>query len=88
MHVCSCVLLLEFTHIFVSPGIGTRNYYRKLGYHLASGKGEFMVKRIPWHSPRRLLHASLAPYSIAAIVAVLAIFYALCIRFSSMSNLQ
>lgn len=36
-----------YTHLAVIAGVGTRNYYRKLGYHLtASRDGEMMVKEI------------------------------------------
>ena len=31
--------------IAVISGIGTRNYYRKLGFYLAEGRGEFMIYR-------------------------------------------
>lgn len=32
------------TKVAVISGVGVRNYYRRLGYHLDEGRGEFMVK--------------------------------------------
>jgi len=35
-----------FSKIAVISGVGVRNYYERLGYHLADGEGEFMMKTI------------------------------------------
>jgi len=34
--------------VAVISGVGVRNYYRRIGYELEPGGGEFMVKRLPW----------------------------------------
>ena len=34
------------TKVAVISGVGVRNYYRKLGYQLEPGEGEFMMKRL------------------------------------------
>jgi len=34
----------NFKRVAVISGIGTRNYYRKLGYRLDEGDGQFMIK--------------------------------------------
>ena len=69
--------------VAVISGIGTRNYYRKLGYQLHAGDGGFMTKVLPAHrsfvgylltNPRRpanLLRATLAALVIALIAVVL-----------------
>ena len=37
--------ILAKNHPFLSTGVGTRNYYRKLGYEL---EGPYMVKGLAW----------------------------------------
>jgi len=57
--------------IAVISGIGTRNYYRKLGYDLhTAGRGGFMIKKIPWHSPGRLMRSSFFAL-LAAFISVI-----------------
>ena len=47
-----------YTKLAVIAGIGTRNYYRKLGYEL-EGDGGFMIKHLRWTHPYRLLRLAL-----------------------------
>ncbi|KAL3916857.1 MAG: hypothetical protein SGPRY_006643, partial [Prymnesium sp.] len=52
--------LRGYSKLAVISGVGTRNYYRKLGYKLHSeGKGGFMIKKLSWRSPGRLVRFSL-----------------------------
>ena len=39
-----------YTKLAVIAGIGTRNYYRRLGYEIEGGSG-FMIKRMPHGTP-------------------------------------
>ena len=65
-----------YTHLAVISGIGTRNYYRKLGFELCPGEGGFMTKPIPWSHPQRVLR-SVGLYTVAAAAAaVLAVLVA------------
>ena len=43
-----------FAKCAVIAGVGTRNYYRKLGYHFSAPPGNFMVKvrSRPGHHPQ------------------------------------
>ena len=36
-----------YTRMAVISGVGTRQYYRKHGYEIAPGPGDFMVKPLP-----------------------------------------
>lgn len=36
-----------YSRVAVISGVGVRNYYRKLGYELDEGEGEFMMKTLP-----------------------------------------
>ena len=40
VHVCVCVFMCVFI-VFTPSGVGTRNYYRKIGYEL---DGPYMSK--------------------------------------------
>ena len=44
--------------LLVISGVGTRHYYRKLGYHL---EGPYMVKHLPQVPRSRLYRQSRAP---------------------------
>ena len=58
----------------VIAGIGTRNYYRKLGYEV-EGDGGFMIKRISWRHPQRLMRLlPIMVLIVSLIVAVLALY--------------
>jgi len=59
-----------YDSVAVIAGIGTRNYYRKLGYELHPGEGGYMIKPLPWHTAGRLLRSSVWA-ALAALVAVL-----------------
>jgi histone acetyltransferase (RNA polymerase elongator complex component) len=37
-----------YSRVAVISGVGVRNYYRKLGYELDKGEGEFMIKTLPF----------------------------------------
>jgi GNAT superfamily N-acetyltransferase len=60
-----------YTRIAVIAGIGTRNYYRKLGYEV-EGDGGFMIKRISIRHPQRLLRLCLFAAAFLAILMGLA----------------
>lgn len=46
LHAVHCMVVLICTPYFaVSAGVGTRNYYRKIGYRL---QGPYMVKMLRW----------------------------------------
>lgn len=55
-----------YKKIAVISGIGTRNYYRKLGYDLHPGLGGFMIKKLPWS-----IRYPFLPYFLAVFVALL-----------------
>lgn len=38
-----------YSKIAVISGVGTRNYYRKLGYEFHPGAGQFMIKALNAH---------------------------------------
>jgi elongator complex protein 3 len=51
----------NFDELCVISGVGVRNYYRKLGYTLSNGEGEYMMKKISSRSdwlPLRLFQRS------------------------------
>ena len=55
--------------IAVIAGIGTRNYYRKLGYHLHKGDGGFLLKSLSSKAEAMLW------FLLAAVVTLLALFF-------------
>lgn len=53
------------TKLAVISGVGTRHYYRKLGYHL---EGPYMVKMLDAAPSRRRCRGSVLPVQLAAAV--------------------
>ena len=45
-HAENIAITNGYTKIAVISGNGVRNYYRKLGYELDNGNGEFMIKNL------------------------------------------
>ena len=63
-----------YARVAVIAGIGTRGYYRKLGYDLYPGEGRFMVKRIFQASAvKRALESTVAVLS--TLIVALALSY-------------
>jgi len=56
-----------FYKVAVISGVGVRAYYRKLGYELEPGGGEFMVKRLGWGF--RLEHGKATRFAVAPLAA-------------------
>jgi hypothetical protein len=49
MRRCELIAAREgFAKVAVISGVGVRGYYRRLGYALEPGEGEFMVKHMSW----------------------------------------
>ena len=59
-----------FRTVAVIAGIGTRNYYRKLGYRV-EGDGGFMIKRLPWHHTMCLLRTAIQLVASLALIVLL-----------------
>mmetsp|Transcript_52837 Transcript_52837/g.120443 ORF Transcript_52837/g.120443 Transcript_52837/m.120443 type:complete len:84 (+) Transcript_52837:2432-2683(+) len=60
-----------WTKVAVISGVGVRNFYRRLGYELEPGAGEFMVKRL---SPGfRLRHHRHTPWLLTLFALLLAV---------------
>ena len=66
-----------YRRVAVIAGVGSRGYYRKLGYTL-EGDGQFMMRSLPYFAPgwaeawRACTPAALAAVALAALVAALA----------------
>ena len=41
----------DYRRVAVIAGVGSRGYYRKLGYELDEGDGQFMIKDLSFFSP-------------------------------------
>lgn len=70
-----------YRRVAVIAGIGSRGYYRKLGYELDPGEGQFMMKSLPFFAPgwrhaclpsAVLVRAAAAAISLALLLAWLA----------------
>ena len=61
-----------YSKVAVIAGVGTREYYKKLGYRFNSGKGQFMMKRVYRHKAVVHFLMGAAGMLLALIVAVVA----------------
>ena len=69
--------LSGYCKLAVIAGIGTRNYYRKLGYEL-EGDGGFMIKHLPRSHPKRVERAlRLAAFALLAAALLAALLWSL-----------
>eukprot|EP00967_Tisochrysis_lutea_P099179 scaffold147131_cov32-Tisochrysis_lutea.AAC.3 len=73
----------SYRRVAVIAGVGSRGYYRKLGYELHPGDGQFMIKSINFFAPG-WLHVFIPPAealrSLAIVVSILLVLLLLSIR--------
>jgi len=66
-----------YRRVAVIAGVGSRGYYRKLGYDLDEGEGQFMIKELPFFATGWRAAHDATLRALAAIGAVLAILLSL-----------